>query len=127
MTSEEKQKQQEKEAKLMKLITALANGVGVILFLVMLISAFEQGGLDRLIDLNGRETITFVCILSMFFGIIWAHTKEIAGGILIIIAYIVMAANMGKIFPDSVLPIFLVVGLLHLYAGYMTWKAGNNN
>ena len=120
MTAE--QKQRDKEEKLIKLIKALANGVGLIMFIVLLISAIQQGGLDRLINLNGKETVSFVCILTMFFGIVWAHQKEIAGGILIIVAYIVMAITMGKIFPDAVLPIFLIVGILHLYAGIMEFK-----
>jgi hypothetical protein len=122
MTSPEKEEQIDKEEKILKLIRSLANGVGVILFIVMLIVAFEQGGLERLIDIDGRETITFVCVLTMFFGIIWAHSKEIAGGILIVVAYIVMAINMGKLFPDAILPIFLVVGLLHLYVGFVSFK-----
>lgn len=122
MTNQDKTDKVEKEEKILKLIRSLANGVGVILFIVMLIMAFEQGGLERLISLNGRDTVTFVCVLTMFFGIIWAHSKEIAGGILIIAAYIVMAINMGKLFPDAVLPIFLVVGLLHLYVGIVSFR-----
>jgi len=115
----ENNKQIEKELKILKLIKTLANGVGLLLFVVMLVSAVQQGGLERLISLDGRDTVIFVCVLTMFFGIVWAHQKEIAGGIVIVIAYIVMAATMGKIFPDPVLPIFLIVGILHLYAGIM--------
>ncbi len=109
-----------RDEKMIRIIRGLANGIGVILFLVMLITAFEMGGLDKLISLNGKETITFVCILTMFFGIVWAHQKEIAGAILIIIAYIVLAINLGRIFPDAIVPIFLFVGILHLYAGIMS-------
>jgi len=118
----EENKQVEKELKIIKLIKALANGVGVILFIVMLVSAIQQGGLDRLINLNGHDTVIFVSVLTMFFGIIWAHQKGIAGGIVIVLAYIVMAITMGKIFPDAVLPAFLIIGILHIYAGLMELK-----
>jgi hypothetical protein len=120
MDTQDTEPRESRDEKMIRIIRGLANGIGVILFLVMLISAFEMGGLDRLISLNGKETITFVCILTMFFGIVWAHQKEIAGAILIIIAYIVLAINLGKFFPDAIVPIFLFVGILHLYAGIMS-------
>lgn len=115
----EDNKKLEKELKIIKLIKTLANGVGVILFIVMLVSAIQQGGIERLISLNGHDTVIFISVLTMFFGIVWAHQKEIAGGIVIVLAYLVMAITMGKIFPDSVLPVFLIVGILHIYAGLM--------
>ncbi len=120
MDTQDTEPRESRDEKMIRIIRGLANGIGVILFLVMLITAFEMGGLDRLISLNGKETITFVCILTMFFGIVWAHQKEIAGAILIIIAYIVLAINLGKFFPDAIVPIFLFVGILHLYAGIMS-------
>ncbi len=120
MDTQDTEPRESRDEKMIRIIRGLANGIGVILFLVMLITAFEMGGLDRLISLDGKETITFVCILTMFFGIVWAHQKEIAGAILIIIAYIVLAINLGKFFPDAIVPIFLFVGILHLYAGIMS-------
>lgn len=112
----------EKELKLMKLIKALANAIGLILFALLLVTAIQMGGIDRLINLDGRETITFVCILTMFFGMIWALQKGIAGGILIMVAYIVMAINMGSVLPDAVLPVFFFVGVMHLFVGWKEYK-----
>ena len=120
--SKEPQKQLEQDEKIVKLVRILARGIGVLLFLVMLISAIGQGGLDRLISLNGTETISFVCILTMFFGIIWANQKEIAGGILMIVAYIVLAINLGSMIPNPIYPIFFFTGVLHIYAGVMEIK-----
>ncbi len=115
--SKDPQKQLEQDEKILKLVRIMSRGIGVLLFLVMLIGAIGQGGLDRLISLNGTETISFVCILTMFFGIIWANQKEIAGGILIIVAYIVLAINLGSVAPDAIIPIFFFTGILHIYAG----------
>lgn len=114
------------EDKALEIVRILAKGIGPLLFLVLLISAISQGGMDRLIHLNGQETISFVCIATMFFGIIWALHNEIAGGILIVVTYVVLALNMGSIFPGKVLPIFLFVGILHLYAGFRAyWNKQN--
>lgn len=107
----------ELEEKTIKLVRALANGVGIILFMLLLINAIQQGGLDRLISLNGKETISFVCILVMFFGMVWSTQKALAAGILIIVTYIVLAINLGTPVPDPVLPMFFLVGALHLYLG----------
>lgn len=122
MKTERKDKQLEQDEKILKLVRILARGIGVILFLVMLINAIDQGGLDRLINLNGTETISFVCILTMFFGIIWANQKEIAGGILIIVGYIILGINLGSLIPDAIIPIFFFTGVLHIYAGVMEIK-----
>lgn len=122
MKTGRKEKQMEQDEKIIKLVRILARGIGVILFLVMLIGAIGQGGLDRLINLNGTETISFICILTMFFGIIWANQKEIAGGILIIVGYIILAINLGSLIPDAIIPIFFFTGVLHIYAGVMEIK-----
>ncbi|MCK5820263.1 MAG: hypothetical protein KAH17_00185 [Bacteroidales bacterium] len=129
MTSDIKksQKQSEQDEKILKLVRILARGIGILLFLIMLINAIGQGGIDRLISLNGTETISFVCILTMFFGIIWANQKEIAGGILIIVSYIVFAINIGSIIPDAVIPIFFFTGILHIYAGLIDLKQRKMN
>lgn len=123
MNSEEKEKhlvkQLEKDEKVVKLVRLLARGIGPLLFLVLLISAISQGGIDRLINLTGTETISFVCIVTMLFGIIWTYQNEIAGGILIILAYLVMCMNMGSFIPGALFPIFLFTGILHIYAGLM--------
>ncbi|MEA1877985.1 MAG: hypothetical protein U9N86_14105 [Bacteroidota bacterium] len=122
MKTEKEDKQLKQDEKILQLVRILARGIGVILFLVMLINAIGQGGLDRLINLNGTETISFVCILTMFFGIIWANQKEIASGILIIVSYIVLAINSGSVIPDAIIPIFFFTGVLHIYAGVMEIK-----
>lgn len=107
----------ELEEKTIKLVRALANGIGIILFMLLLVYAIQQGGLDRLISLNGQETISFVCILVMFFGMIWSLQKSLAAGILIMVTYVVLAINLGTPVPDPVLPMFFLVGALHLYLG----------
>ncbi len=109
---------QVRDEKIVKMIRALARGIGPILFLVLITSVISQGGMDRLMTLTGRETITLVCILVMFFGMLWSYTHEIAGGVLIIAAYIALAINLGSILPGAVYPIFLVTGILHLYTGF---------
>lgn len=119
MSSKDKDKQLEKDEKVVKLVRTVARGIGPLLFLVMLISTIGQGGLDALINLTGTETITFVCVITMFFGIIWAYQKETAGGVLIIVAYIVMAFNTGSAIPGAVYPIFFFTGILNIYVGLM--------
>lgn len=116
MTSDKKERSPQQE-KINRLIRALTNGISIVLFFLLLIGAVQQGGLDRLISLNGQETITFVCVLVMFFGVIWGMQKELAGGILIIVTYIVMSVNLGTPFPDPVLPVFFFLGVMHLYLG----------
>ena len=117
--SKDPQKQLEQDEKTVKIVRILARGIGPILFIVMLVSAIGQGGIDSLINLTGTEMISFVCILTMFFGIIWAFQNEIAGGILIILAYIVLAVLEGRLIPGVVYPIFFLTGVLHLYVGLM--------
>jgi uncharacterized membrane protein YqjE len=107
----------EQQEKTIKLIRALSNGISIILFFLMLISAIQMGGLDRLIRLTGAETITFVCVLVMFFGIVWSMQKPLAGGILIILTYVVMSINLGTPFPDAVMPMFFFLGVLNIYLG----------
>ena len=109
----------DQDEKIVKLVRIVVRAIGPILFLIMLPSAISQGGLDRLINLSGEETITFVGILTMFFGIIWAYQNEIAGGIVIVIVYIVMAMLLGSLFPNAIYPIFLIVGILNIYLGVM--------
>ena len=111
--------QHEKDEKIIKLIRILTRGTGPILFLVMLTLAIGQGGMDRLINLTLEETIIIVGIMCMFFGIVWAYQNEIAGGIIIVLAYVIVAILQGKIFPNSVMPIFLIIGILNIYLGLM--------
>lgn len=109
----------EQDEKIIKLIRIIARGIGPILFLIMLVFAVGQGGIDRLISLTGIESLVFVGILTMFFGIIWAYQNEIAGGILIVIVYIVLAIIQGSFIPNAIFPIFLITGILHIYVGVM--------
>lgn len=117
--NQDKEKQLEQDEKLVKLIRVIARGIGPVLFIVMLVLAIGQGGIDRLIALNGSETIIFVGVISMFFGIFWAYQNEIAGGVLIVVAYIVICLVQGSLIPNAIYPIFLVTGLLYIYVGVM--------
>ena len=116
-TSDEKR--QELDEKLLKLIKVITRGMGPILFMVMLLMSIGQGGLDRLISMNLEETFIFVGILCMFFGIVWSYQNEIAGGILVIVFYIILVIIQGKLFPSPILPIFLIIGVLNIYVGLM--------
>ena len=109
----------EHDEKIVKIVRTLARSIGPILFIVMLTLAIGQGGMDRLMNLTGAETIAFVCIITMFFGILWSYTHEIAAGILIMLGYIVLAFTVGNIIPGTIYPIFFVVGALHVYCGVM--------
>ncbi len=113
------EKQLEQDEKIVKIVKTVANGIGPILFLVMLIGAIGQGGIDRLINLTGSEAMIFVGILTMFFGIIWAYQNEIAGGIVVVVVYIVLAIIQGSFIPNAVFPIFLITGVFHIYVGVM--------
>ena len=117
----------EGDEKIVKIVRTLARSIGPILFLVMLTLAIGQGGMDRLISLTGTETICFICILTMFFGILWTYTHEIAGGILIIVGYIVLAIVMKSPIPGTVYPIFFILGCLHIYCGLMELKFNRYN
>lgn len=105
------------DEKVVRLIRALANGIGVLLFIILLVGAIQQGGIQRLIELEIRETISFVCILTMFFAMLWASQKPLAGGILILVSYTIMAINMGSAVPGAILPVFFFVGIMHLFIG----------
>ena len=107
----------EQDEKMLKLVRALANAMGVLLFFLFLIQAVQKGGLDALIQLNGQDTITFVCVLVMFFGMIWASQKALAGGVLILVTYLVLSINLGTPVPDAATPVFFLVGLLYLFIG----------
>ena len=109
----------EQDEKLVNLIRIIARGIGPVLFLIMLVFAVGQGGIDKLISLTGTESMIFVGILTMFFGIIWAYQNEIAGGILIVIVYIVLAIIQGSFIPNAIFPIFFITGILHIYVGVM--------
>ncbi len=117
--SHHKPNELERDEKTLKLVRTLVRSMGPLLFLVMLTLAIGQGGLDRLVNLTGAETIIFVCILTMFFGILWSYTHEIAGGSLIIVAYFAMAITTGKIIPGTVYPIFFIIGILHIYCALL--------
>ncbi len=109
----------EQDEKLLKLIKGIVRGVSPILFLVMLLMSIGQGGLDRLISMTLDESIIFFGIICMFFGIVWSYQNEIAGGIVIILFYVIIAIVHGKIFPSPILPLFLIIGVLNIYAGLM--------
>ena len=113
------EKRQELDEKLLKLIKVITRGMGPILFLVMLLMSVGQGGLDRLISMTLEETFIFVGIISMFFGIIWSYQNEIAGGIVVIVFYVILVIIHGKLFPSPILPIFLILGVLNIYVGVM--------
>ena len=109
----------ERDEKVVKIVRTLARGIGPLLFLVMITLAIGQGGLSRLMSLTGTETIALVCILTMFVGILWSFTHEIAAGILIILGYIVLAFTIGKVIPGTIYPVFFIIGVLHIYCGVM--------
>ena len=113
------EKRQELDEKLLKLIKGITRGMGPILFLIMLLMSVGQGGLDRLISMTLEETFIFVGIISMFFGIIWSYQNEIAGGIVVIVFYVILVIIHGKLFPSPILPIFLILGVLNIYVGIM--------
>ena len=119
MTKEQEDKHLARDEKILQLARTVARGIGPVLFLVMLLSAIGQGGLDRLISMNTEETLIFGGVLCMFFGIVWAYQNEIAGGIVIILVYIFVAILNGKVFPNMIFPIFLITGVLNIYIGIM--------
>lgn len=120
MTKQEQEdKQLARDEKILQLARTVARGIGPVLFLVMILSAVGQGGLDRLLSMTTEETLIFGGVLCMFFGIVWAYQNEIAGGIVIIIVYIFVAILNGKIFPNMIFPIFLITGVLNIYIGVM--------
>lgn len=112
----------ELDEKILKLIRIITRGSGPILFLVLLTIAIGQGGLDRLMSMNLEETVIVGGIFCMFFGMIWAYQNEIAGGIIIVLVYIVVAIIYGKLFPNAILPVFLIIGILNIYLGVMETK-----
>ena len=120
MTQQEQDdKQLARDEKILQLARTVARGIGPVLFLVMVLSAVGQGGLDRLISMNTEETLIFGGVLCMFFGIVWAYQNEIAGGIVIIVVYIFVAIISGKVFPNMIFPLFLITGVLNIYIGIM--------
>lgn len=120
---ESDEKRQEIDEKLLKLIKGITRAMGPILFMVMLLMSVGQGGLDKLIGMTLEETFIFVGILCMFFGIVWAYQNEIAGGIVVIVFYVILAIIQGKLFPSPILPIFLITGVLNIYVGIMEKKS----
>ena len=111
------EKRKELDEKLLKIVKIISRGMGPILFMVMITMALGQGGLDRLISMTMEESLIFVGILGMFFGIVWSYQNEIAGGIVVVLIYLGLVIIMGKIFPNPVLPIFLIIGVLNIYVG----------
>ncbi len=119
MNKQTSDKLDERDQKIIKLVRSLARGISPILFLVMITMTIGQGGMDRLMTMTGKETISLMAILVMFFGMVWAYTHEIAAGILIILAYVVLAITLGKAIPGAEYPIFFFNGILYLYVGFM--------
>lgn len=109
----------EHDEKIVKIVRTVARSIGPLLFIVMLTLAIGQGGMNRLMNLTGAETIAFVSIITMFFGILWSYTHEIAAGILIMLGYAVLAFTVGNIIPGTIYPIFFITGALHVYCGVM--------
>ncbi len=120
------EKNLEQDEKMLKLIKGITRGVSPILFMVMLLMSVGQGGLDRLISMTLEESFIFFGILIMFFGIVWSYQNEIAGGIVVIVFYVILAIIHGKIFPSPILPIFLIIGILNIYVGLMSHHLEKN-
>jgi hypothetical protein len=113
------EKNLEQDEKMLKLVKGITRGISPILFMVMLLMSIGQGGLDRLISMTLEESFIFFGIIIMFFGIVWSYQNEIAGGIVVIVFYVILAIIHGKIFPSPILPIFLIIGVLNIYVGLM--------
>jgi len=109
----------ERDEKILKLVRIITRGSAPVLLLLMIAVAIGQGGMDRLIHLSFEEGLILGGILCMFFGMVWAYQNEIAGGIIIVLVYIIVAITYGKLFPNAYLPIFLIIGILNIYLGIM--------
>ena len=115
----EKQDFSERDEKVLKLVRIITRGAAPVLLLLMIALAIGQGGMDRLIHLTFEEGLILGGIVCMFFGMVWAYQNEIAGGIIIVLVYIIVALTYGKLFPNAFLPIFLIIGILNIYLGIM--------
>jgi len=108
------------EAKYLKIIRLIARVLSAFLLFIVLLFLLGEG-VPNPVSLSQKELLLFIAFFLMGAGIIISLRRELYGGVLSIIGYVIFAIINKTIFAGPIFPFFFIVGLLNLIHW---WKSG---
>jgi|GEM_PF-2070434 len=109
---------QSTESLVFKILVWISKGLSVLLvafFLFFLVSYIISDGIGSFSNLTAKEILMFIVFFVMVVGLSISLKWQGTGGLLTIAGYLLFALLDKNFWPGSVIPVFLLTGLLHVY------------